>query len=338
MSSTALHPPAQDNKDRKDDKDFMDRSQVAVIIPTYRAAGHWKNLTAALAQQDLPSNQVLIVDSGSDDGTDTLAEAAGFRLLRIPQSEFNHGGTRQLAALQVPWAKIVIYLTQDALPKPGALNTLLRAFDDPTIGAAFGRQLPRHGAGIIEAHARAFNYPAQSSVRTLDSRREFGFRTTFFSNSFGAYRREALDQAGGFPSDTILSEDSVVAGRLLILGWKTAYVADAEVNHSHGFTIAQEFRRYFDIGVCHARERWLREWFGNPGGAGVKFVLSQMRTLVPRHMHLMPSALVRTAAKLAGYKLGLAEAKLGKTWCRRLSYHTGYWDSPANSPRIDSGR
>ncbi len=311
----------------------VNRSQIAIIVPTFRATSCWASLTTALAQQNYPANQVVIVDSVTNDGTDCVAEAAGFHLLQVPQSEFNHGGTRQFATTQVPWAKIVIFLTQDAIPLPGAFDAILRAFDDPTVGAAFGRQLPRPGAGPIEAHARQFNYPPESRVMDFESRHTLGIKATFLSNSFAAYRIAALQQAGGFPTDVIMAEDAVVAARLLILGWKTAYVADAQVYHSHAYTIAQEFRRYFDTGVYHKRESWLREQFGEPQGEGKRFVLSELHSLLPRHLHLVPYAILRTAAKYLGYQLGLREALLGRKWSQRLSYHTGYWYSSHNNPQ-----
>jgi rhamnosyltransferase len=310
----------------------MDRSQVAVIIPTYRAAAHWTDLTAALAQQGLSKEQVLVVDSSSDDGTASLARSAGFRLMSIPQSEFNHGGTRQSAARQMPWAEIIIFLTQDALPQPGAFDALLRAFEDPRVGAAYGRQLPRPGAGLIEAHTRTFNYPAHSHVNTFESRHSLGIKTAFFSNNFGAYRAEALEQAGGFPADVIMAEDTLTAARMLILGWKTAYVAEAVVYHSHSYSLAQTFRRYFDTGIYHARAPWLIAEFGDPESEGKRFVLSELRALLPGHFYLIPYALLRTISKLLGYKLGLREAELGPAWCRRLSSHPGYWTTPACTP------
>ena len=55
-------------------------------------------------------------------------------------------------------------------------------------------------------------------------------------------------------------------------GWRTAYVAEAQVYHSHPFTVVQEFRRYFDTGVYHRQEMWLRESFGSPVGEGKRFV------------------------------------------------------------------
>jgi rhamnosyltransferase len=307
----------------------IDRAQVAIVIPTCNARKHWDAIKHGLRRQEFPANQVLIVDSSSDDGTRELAAAEGFEVVRIERRDFNHGGTRQSALNHVPWASIVVYLTQDAvLATPDSIDQLVSAFEDEAVGAAYGRQLPRPGAGPIEAHARLFNYPPKSDVRDFESRRTLGIKATFLSNSFSAYRVEALREVGGFPTEVIMAEDALVTGKLLVAGWKSAYVADAQVYHSHPFTIAQEFRRYFDTGVYHKKEYWLTQVFGNPGGEGKRFVMSELAFLAPRHFYLVPRALLRNAAKVLGYKLGLWEDKLGRTWARRLSYHKSYWDSP----------
>ncbi|HEV2647075.1 MAG TPA: glycosyltransferase family 2 protein [Acidobacteriaceae bacterium] len=305
----------------------VDRSQVAVIIPTCNAAKHWKGLSSGLQQQGLAAAQVLIVDSSSEDETRELAAAEGYQVFRIDRCAFNHGGTRKLAVELVPWARVVVYLTQDAvLATPDAVDLLLTAFGDSSVAAAYGRQLPRPGAGPIEAHARLFNYPAQSDVRDFESRHALGIKAAFMSNSFAAYRVNELQEVGGFPSEVIMAEDAMVAGRLLLAGWKTAYVAEAQVYHSHPFTVGEEFRRYFDTGVYHRQEAWLRERFGDPGGEGKRFVLSELGFLFSRHMYLVPSALLRTVAKAIGYHLGLRESFLGRRWSKRFSYHKTYWD------------
>ncbi|HEY4381127.1 MAG TPA: glycosyltransferase [Acidobacteriaceae bacterium] len=305
------------------------RSQVAVVVPTCNARKYWKAFSDGLRLQGLPANQVLIVDSSSDDGTRELAQAEGYSVLRIERQDFNHGGTRQLALNSVPWANIVVYLTQDAvLATPDSLDRLLSAFEDPSVAAAYGRQLPRHGAGPIEAHARLFNYPPVSAVRDFESRHTLGIKAAFLSNSFAAYRVRALQEVGGFPTHVIIAEDAVVAGKLLLAGWKTAYVAEAQAYHSHPFTVSQEFQRYFDIGVSHRQESWLREKFGNPGGEGRRFVLSELAYLTPGHSYLVPYAMLRTVSKAIGYQLGFRESFLGARWSRRFSYHKGYWDNP----------
>ena len=106
---------------------------------------------------------VIVVDSGSTDGTDVAAQDAGFDLLRISKHEFNHGGTRQMAAARLKDFDVLVYLTQDAvLADANALKQLVAAFADPKVGTAYGRQLPRQEADPIEAHARIFNYSPQS--------------------------------------------------------------------------------------------------------------------------------------------------------------------------------
>jgi rhamnosyltransferase len=300
-------------------------TNVAIVVPALNAANEWQHFAPALLACVQPS-QVLIIDSSSDDGTADLARAIGFRVHPISRAEFNHGGTRQLAVELLPKAELLIFLTQDAvLAEPDALRALLSSLSDPNVAAAFGRQLPRPGAGPIEAHARLFNYPAQSSVRTLESREAVGFKAIFFSNSFAAFRREALMAVGGFPTDVIFGEDTITVANLLLAGWKIAYVAEARVYHSHSYTWRQDFQRYFDIGVLHSREDWLLREFGQTSGEGRRFVVSELAHLWHRSWWLIPSALVRTALKLLGYRLGRAELKLNVEWKRKMSMHPGYW-------------
>src|SRR3984885_5754890 len=127
--------------------------KYGVIVPTLNAEHEWPSFASSLLVCTEP-DRVLIVDSESTDNTVSLAKQAGFRVAEIPRSKFNHGGTRQWAADLMLDSQIIVYLTQDAiLAEAEALNKLLAAFEDPSVGAAFGRQLPRRGAGPIEVHA-----------------------------------------------------------------------------------------------------------------------------------------------------------------------------------------
>lgn len=158
---------------------------LRIIIPTLNAAKDWPKFAHAVLAAAEPS-KVLVLDSESIDGTQELARAAGFTVRTIRRKDFNHGGTRQLAVEIFPDAEILIYLTQDAvLLEPNSLTNLVRPFDDPRVGAVCGRQLPRPGAGEIEAHQREFNYPAQSHMRSLADCAHLGSHQTLTKMGVG---------------------------------------------------------------------------------------------------------------------------------------------------------
>ncbi|HEY1577928.1 MAG TPA: glycosyltransferase [Terracidiphilus sp.] len=300
--------------------------QVALIIPTYNAARYWDALSAGIRAQTLVPDRKIVIDSSSKDGTAEKARRDGFEVLEISPQEFNHGGTRQMGAEYAGDKNILIYLTQDAVPfGTDAFANLVRAFEEPEIGAAYGRQLPRERATPIEAHARHFSYAAETAVRSWEGRKTLGFKSIFFSNAFGAYRREALMSVGGFSRDVIFGEDTLVVARMHRAGWKTAYAADALVRHSHDYSIGEEFRRYFDIGVLHARENWLIDHFGSASGEGRRFVLSEFKYLIRHAPHHVPSAVARTFAKYLGYKIGRRESRIDPRLKYRLGMNRQYW-------------
>ncbi|SEG33050.1 rhamnosyltransferase [Bryocella elongata] len=304
--------------------------KFGVIVPTLRAEGIWDSFAKALQENlvtsGLTASDVLVMDSSSDDATPRLVTECGFRINSIQRSEFDHGGTRQLGVMLMPDADVVVFLTQDAvLASPDALRRILGVFEDPLVAAAYGRQLPHAGAGAIEAHARFFNYPAATRIRTLEDRVHSGIKSIFFSNSFGAYRRSALLAVGGFPAGVLFGEDTIVTGKLHLAGYKTAYVADAAVLHSHAYSVREEFRRYFDIGVLHAQERWMLESFGGASSEGSRFVRSELRYLLAHEPLSIPSAAMRTVAKLGAYKLGRAERHLPAALKQSLSMNRMYW-------------
>lgn len=297
-----------------------------MIVPTLNAGVVWKAWLSAFKLQTLKPDEVIIIDSSSNDDTVKIAKEHGFRVEVIDKRDFNHGATRRFGIELAPNADIVIYLTQDAiLANPKALENLIREFDNSQVGASYGRQLPHKDATPIAAHARLYNYPSKSRVKSAQDIPELGLKTAFCSNSMAAYRRSALLQCGGFPVDTIVNEDMYVAARMIKEGWKVAYSAEAVVYHSHNYTYIEEFRRYFDQGVFHARQPWLREEFGSAEGEGMSFVLSGFRYIKARHMSLVPSLIIRTILSFLGYKLGKLEAHLPLSIKKRLSMHPHYW-------------
>lgn len=300
--------------------------RVGICVLTLNAGNRWSEWIRRMSASPLDA-RFLVIDSSSDDRTPELARRAGFEVVSIPRSEFSHGGTRQSAVEVLSDCDAIVFLTQDAVVASAAsLSNLLAALRDPKIGAAYGRQLPHENSGLFGAHARVFNYPDKSCVRDAGAISSLGIKAAFLSNSFAAYRREALMAVGGFSSNLIFGEDTAVAARMLLADWKIAYCSDAIVRHSHDYTVLQEFKRYFDIGVFHARESWILESFGKPEGEGKRFVLSELRYLADRAPWRIPESLVRTAFKYLGYRLGKAERVLPLGLKRSLSMHRRYWD------------
>jgi len=300
--------------------------EVGLIVPTLNAGKLWESWLKALEQQTRKPDFLLLIDSSSSDDTVALARAQGFNVQVIPKSEFNHGGTRQFGVTLLSTMDVIVFLTQDALlANPNAIELLLATFDDPRVGAAYGRQLPHDNASPIAAHARLFNYPAESQLRSLEDRKSFGIKTVFISNSFAAYRYNALMQAGGFPVDTIMNEDTYVAGKMLLSGWKVAYCPDAQAHHSHNYSFVDEFKRYFDIGVFHTQTAWLQKTFGGASGEGLRFVVSELRYLLKHAPTLIPSALLRTGLKWLGFKLGALHQSLPEIMLKSFSLHKTYW-------------
>ena len=301
-------------------------SKVGLIVPTLNAGSLWESWLKAFKQQTRKPDTLLVIDSTSNDDTVAMARAQGFDVEVIPKSEFNHGGTRQFGVNKLSDIDIIVFLTQDALlANPDAIERLLAVFVDERVGAAYGRQLPHRNAGPIAAHARLFNYPDESQLRSLEDRTRFGIKTVFISNSFSAYRRSALMQVSGFPVDTIMNEDTYVAGKMLVSGWKIAYCADAQVYHSHDYSFLDEFKRYFDIGVFHTHTAWLQQTFGGATGEGLRFVISEIRYLMKYAPWLIPSAVLRTGLKWLGFKLGALHMGLPIAIRRCFSLHKNYW-------------
>lgn len=271
---------------------------------------------------------MIVVDSSSSDQTVKWAEDAGFSVHRISQVAFNHGGTRnQAVKFAEHFAEVIVFMTQDAiLASPDSLANLLALFADPEVAAVCGRQLPLQNATPLAAHARYFNYPTKSKVKSKEDISTLGIKTAFMSNSFAAYRRSVFKELGGFPDNTILAEDMYLTANMVLGGYKVAYCAEATVFHSHNYTLKQEFQRYFDTGVFQQEQKWIQQKFGSAASEGKRFVLSELKFLSIKSPYLIPKAILSTCVKWLGFKLGYYYYRLPYKWCRAFSMHKGYWD------------
>ncbi|HED2992403.1 TPA: glycosyltransferase family 2 protein [Klebsiella pneumoniae] len=297
-----------------------------IAIPTYNGGELWRSTVLYIKKYAPQDAQICIIDSSSKDDTVPLAKNAGFAISTIPSVEFNHGGTRNKAILDFGSnSDIVIFLTQDAVPKAGFIEAILAAFENEQVVCAYGRQLPHDDANPIAKHARYFNYPSQSYTCGISDIPRMGLKTVFMSNSFSAYRLTAFRELGGFPSDTILCEDMYYTAKAVLAGYKVAYVHDALVAHSHNYSPLEEFKRYFDIGVFHTDEPWIRKAFGGAGGEGKKFILSEIFFLLRNNPLWIPVACINNLMKFLGYKIGQKYKNIPLSIIKKFSMHTRYW-------------
>ncbi|HAS0883833.1 glycosyltransferase family 2 protein [Enterobacter roggenkampii] len=300
----------------------------ALIIPTYNAGAGWEEWFLALKKQTIQPSEVIVIDSASKDDTCEIARRYGSVIINITTEEFNHGGSRNKASLNVHDCEFIIFLTQDAiLDNENSLAQMVNVFQNPDVAAVCGRQIPHYDANPLAVHARNFNYSSVSQIKSQSDISTFGIKTVFMSNSFAAYRRTVFEELGGFPEHTILAEDMFMAAKMIQAGYKVAYCAEAVVRHSHNYTPREEFQRYFDTGVFHACTPWIQRDFGGAGGEGLRFVKSEIRFLLKESPLWIPRALLTTVAKLLGYKLGKRWQSLPLPLCRTLSMYKSYWNN-----------
>ncbi len=225
--------------------------KISIIIPTLNAEKDIAPLIEALRTQTVKPDEIIIVDSESDDRTAEIVAGYGDAILiRIKRKDFNHALTRDMA-LRRSTGDYVIFMTQDAVPSKNTLiERLIYPFTlDEKIAISTARQLPRKNASFSESLIRNYSYPSISSIRSVLDIPKLGIRTFFnVSDCCCAYRRDIFLELGGFDFPVTTDEDFLFAARVINSGYKISYTADAEVIHSHSFTLKQQYRRNFLIG------------------------------------------------------------------------------------------
>jgi len=305
----------------------MSEVTITAVIPTKNASSVLSELLAALRHQTAVVSEIIVLDSGSSDDTVELAQHAGATVVAIRDGSFDHGATRGKGALIAKDADLLLYLTQDVeIRQLDLVERLSRTFQDPQIGVAHARQIPRAGSCLLDAHLRSFNYPPESRTFEPVDVKHVGLKSAFNSDACAMYRRTALEDIGGFPKQVICGEDMLVAAAMLMRGWKNAYCADAEVIHSHGYTWKKEARRYFDTGVMHHDNPWLEEAFGGAGGQGISYVKSQVFFMLRQHRPgMLLIACTRDVAKAVCFWLGKHYELLPESITKTLSLNKRYW-------------
>jgi rhamnosyltransferase len=278
---------------------------ISVIIPTLNAGSIIRQLLASLSSQDLQPGEIIVIDSSSRDNTVDIAKKTGAKTVVIPRDAFNHGRTRNQAAMQAA-GDILVFMTQDAFP---ANSSLLRSLTAPLreadISATYARQIPRPDAPLLEVFTRHFNYPEKASVKGLSDLKQLGIKTFFSSNVCSSMKKEIFIKVGMFPETVRANEDMVITAKYITNGYKVAYVPDAMVIHSHDYSLLSQYRRYYNIGSSIRRNPWILD-YTHAEGEGMKFLREQAAFVMKKHkFHLIPYIFFESLAKYAGFRMGL---------------------------------
>lgn len=277
-------------------------------------------LSAALDQITPWPYEVIVIDSGSTDGTVELIDATpGVRLYQIPPHTFGHGRTRNLA-VQLTSGEYVAFLTHDA--KPADRHWLANLVDKfgygEDVAGVFGRHIASPEASPFMARDLDMHFDGfrrQGPVFRIEDRQRYdadvGYRQFlhFFSSNNAAIRRRVWDQIP-FP-EVDFAEDQTWAKSIIEAGFAKAYAHDAVVVHSHEFGFVETARRSFDESSAFHR------YFGYVLSPSRKDAVRQAvattkrdwryfrdRRLPLREAHWLGRITLRNATKQLGYYLG----------------------------------
>jgi rhamnosyltransferase len=242
---------------------------ASVVILTLNGRPEFDTCLAAVCNQETAwPYEVLVIDSGSRDGTleivrrclDVLSErrlrqtspAVTLRLIEIPPDSFNHGGTRNLGA-NLARGEFVAFLTQDAIPADSHwLSALLVAFDDPAVAGAFSRQIPKSDAHVLTRRSLSLwagsqeqrivkHWPGAAAYIEMSPWDRYNL--IIFDDVSSCLRKSVWSQ---IPYETVsFGEDIDWALRALMAGHALVYESASRVYHSHNRTPWYEFKRIY---------------------------------------------------------------------------------------------
>ena len=213
---------------------------ISVVVPVLDGERYLPDVLDALAREG--PDEVLVIDSGSSDGSVEIARRSAARLVEIAPSEFGHGRTRNLG-VALTEGDLICFLTQDATPCEGWLAAYRAAFElEPRVGAAYGPHLPRPDSSPMIARELTEFFTAMSPSE--EPVRHGAGSITFLSNVNACYSRACVQEIGF--QDVPYAEDQAFGRDMLAAGWVKVYHPGAAVLHAHDYGALQFMRRYFD--------------------------------------------------------------------------------------------
>ena len=225
---------------------------ISIIIPTYNGGGIFARCLEKIGRQAYTGPvQLIVVDSGSTDGTAELAGEAGALVRRIDQEKFHHAGTRN-DALPLAQFDQVVYMVQDAIPCADTwLVDLEKSLVENGVAAVYAEQIPRDDASPsarFETESIQYGRGQEPVIQALDSYERFqrmpyheAYRAIGLDNICAIYRKELLVKTP-FP-EVDFAEDLAWALKNLLMGHKILYQPAIKIRHSHNRSPGYAFKR-----------------------------------------------------------------------------------------------
>jgi rhamnosyltransferase len=210
------------------------KPDCSLVIRAYNEAEHLGRLLAGIERQSKKDVEVILVDSGSVDQTEAIAEQYGAKVLHVRPEEFTFGRSLN-RGIEHAQADFVVIASAHVYPVyPDWLEHLLAPFQDPKVVLTYGKQRGPDESQFSERQIFQHWYPDHSDLRQVHP---------FCNNANAAVRRSLWER---YPYDESLSglEDIAWANWAIEQGFMLGYVSEAEVVHVHNEKPQAVFNRY----------------------------------------------------------------------------------------------
>jgi peptidoglycan-N-acetylglucosamine deacetylase len=194
---------------------------VSILVPAYNEELVVENTIRSLLASDYSSYEIIVIDDGSQDNTSGIVSDKFGNDERVKLFTVANAGKAAALNTGLPHARgeIIIALDADTLFAPQTVGALAHRFYDKQLGAVAGNAKVGNRVNLT-TRWQALEYITSQNM----DRRAFASLDciTVVPGAVGAWRKDLVDEAGGFLSDT-LAEDQDLTLRIRRLGYTIGY-------------------------------------------------------------------------------------------------------------------